>query len=242
MVDLSGLGLSRLWGKQNMINKLFGTLRLHFRRRRYAKIRDLLDVESMHGFVLDLGGGPASFFAAMFPRSEQVILLDIDYRVVRQAKRKLPALHAIVADAERLPLADQSIDATICNSVLEHVDDPLSVASEIRRVSQGYFVQVPNGRFPLETHPHIGIPFYPLVPWVWLRRLLCKVFGGSYEFISGVNYLQEQELQALFPSDGMSYERFFLLKKSFYIHRPASLHPAGRTDPSSGAPPAVHDT
>jgi hypothetical protein len=242
MVDLSGLVLSRFWGKQNMINKLFGALRLHFRRRRYAKIRDLLDVESMHGFILDLGGGPASFFAAMFPRPERVILLDIDYHVVRQAKRRLPALHAIVADAERLPLADRSIDATICNSVLEHVDNPLSVASGIRRVSQRYFVQVPNGRFPLETHPHIGIPFYPLVPWVWLRRLLCVVFGGSYEFISGVHYLQEQELQALFPSDEISYETFCFLKKSFYIHRSTPSPPAKTNDPSSGATSPVRGT
>ena len=135
---------------------------------------------SSDGFVLDLGGGPASFFAAMFPRPEQIILLDIAYNAAHQAKQKQPSLHVIVADGDRLPLGDDSIEMTVCNSVIDHVADPDALAAEIHRVSQSYFLQTPNGSFPLETHSFIAIPFYNFIPWVWLRRFGCKLFGANF--------------------------------------------------------------
>ena len=92
-----------------IINKLFRSLRLFFRRNRYRSIVALTQVESRSGFVLDLGGGPASFFSAMFPRPEQMILIDVDYDIVRQAQKKTSA-HLLVADGQKLPLADRSID------------------------------------------------------------------------------------------------------------------------------------
>jgi ubiquinone/menaquinone biosynthesis C-methylase UbiE len=202
-----------------MIRKIIGLLRRRSRRRRYLRIRDLIGIESLSGLILDLGGGPASFFAAMFPRPEQVILLDIDYNRACQARRRQSTLHVIVSDGERLPLSDRSVDVTICNSVIEHVDDPDALATEIRRVSRSYFSQTPNGDFPLETHSFIAIPFYNFIPWVWLRRLMCKIFGANFEYVSSVRYLPEQELRFLFPEATITYEKVLGLKKSFYVYR-----------------------
>jgi len=202
-----------------MIRKIIGLLRRRSRRRRYLRIRDLIGIESLPGLILDLGGGPASFFAAMFPRPEQVILLDIDYNRACQARRRQSTLHVIVSDGERLPLSDRSVDVTICNSVIEHVDDPDALATEIRRVSRSYFSQTPNGDFPLETHSFIAIPFYNFIPWVWLRRLMCKIFGANFEYVSSVRYLPEQELRFLFPEATITYEKVLGLKKSFYVYR-----------------------
>lgn len=201
-----------------MIRGIFAALRRHFRRRRYLRIRDLVEIESLAGFILDLGGGPASFFAAMFPRSEHIILVDIDYNLSSQAKRKQPALNVIVADGRQLPLADCSVDVTVCNSVIEHVDDPDALAVEIRRVSQGYFLQTPNGDFPLETHSFIPIPFYNFIPWARVRRLMCKIFGANYDYVSSVCYLSEHRLRLLFPEATLAYEKVLGLKKSFYIY------------------------
>ena len=201
-----------------MIRKIIGLLRRRSRRRRYLRIRDLIGIESLPGLILDLGGGPASFFAAMFPRPEQVILLDIDYNRACQARRRQSTLHVIVSDGERLPLSDRSVDVTICNSVIEHVDDPDALATEIRRVSRSYFSQTPNGDFPLETHSFIAIPFYNFIPWVWLRRLMCKIFGANFEYVSSVRYLPEQELRFLFPEATITYEKVLGLKKSFYVY------------------------
>ena len=177
-----------------------------------------LGFESVAGFILDLGGGPASFFAAMFPSPEQVILVDVDYNLAHEGKRKQSALTVIVADGGRLPLADCSIDMTVCNSVIEHVDDPDALAAEIRRVSQGFFLQTPHEGFPLETHSFIAIPFYNSIPWIWLQRFVCKIFGANFEYVSSVRYLPEQRLKLLFPEATIAYEKVLGLKKSFYVY------------------------
>jgi hypothetical protein len=201
------------------MRRLFASLRRHFRRERYLQIQDITNLEDLSGFILDLGGGAASFFSAAFPRPKQVVLVDISHELACEAKRKRPGLHAIVADGGRLPLADKSADMTICNSVIEHVDKPGALATEIRRASQGYFLQTPNGAFPLEPHSFIAIPFYGLIPWMWLRRLLCKVFGADFEYVNSVRYVTEQGLRSLFPDATISYERVLGLKKSFYVFR-----------------------
>ena len=154
----------------------------------------------------------------MFPKLGQVILVDVNYDLASHAKQKRPDLHAIVADGRRLPFADCSIDMTICNSVIEHVTTPGALASEIHRVSPSYFLQTPSGNFPLETHSFIAIPFYNLIPWMWLRRFVCKMFGANFEYVNDVRYLTEPKLKLLFPEATIAYEKALGLKKSFYVY------------------------
>ena len=201
-----------------VMHQAFDSLRRRFRRKRYERIRETTKIESLPGFILDLGGKPASFFAALFPRPDQVTLLDTDYALARQARRKQPALRAVAANGGRLPLADGSIDMAVCNSVIEHVDDPRALAAEIRRVSQGFFVQTPNGDFPVETHSFIAIPGHNLIPWTWLRRLVCKAFGANYAYVSSVRYVSKERLRSLFPEAAISYEKVLGLSRSFYVH------------------------
>lgn len=201
-----------------MVRTIFKTLRRHLRRRRYQKINRLLALDALAGPILDLGGGPASFFTAIFPRREQVILLDLCTSAVRMARQRYPGLMAVVADGGRLPFTNASIAATICNSVIEHVHDPVAFAAEVRRVSQRYFIQTPNGAFPLETHSLIAIPCYNLIPWRRLRRLLCRIFGADFAYIESVRYLTEPQLRQLFPEAKLEYEMIAGLKKSFYLH------------------------
>ena len=159
-----------------MISRLFQSLRHSSRSNRYRTIEALTQVESRTGVILDLGGGPASFFAAVYPYPEQVILIDVDLNLVQQALSKTFA-HVLVANAQDLPFADRSVDTIVCNSVIEHVELPEAMATEIRRVGRSYFVQTPNGGFPWETHSHIPIPLYNLIPWARMRRLLCRPHG-----------------------------------------------------------------
>lgn len=202
-----------------MIRRLALQLRRYFRQKRYATIQNLIDVEQAPSFVMDLGGGSASFFAAFFPEPEQVILLDINLKAVYQAKQKRTNLQTLVADAGRLPLADQSISVTICNSVIEHVAEPEPLAVEIDRVSQSYFLQTPNGEFPLETHSLIAIPFYNFIPFYWLRRLMCRIFGANFDYVSSVQYVSEHKLRHLFPKGTLAYEKVLGLKKSYYVYQ-----------------------
>lgn len=202
-----------------MIQTLFRDLRRRSRWQRYAVISRVMRIEEAKGFILDLGGGPASFFSALFPHLERIILMDVEYREAHRAKQMMPALRVVVANGERLPLADRSVAATICNSVIEHVDDPDALASEIVRTSRSFFLQTPNGCFPLETHSLIAIPFYNLIPSARLRRWTCRLFRANYAYVSSVRYLPERQVRALFPDAVFAYERVLGLKKSFYVYR-----------------------
>ncbi len=75
----------------------------------------------------------------------------------------------LVADAHRIPLASESVDAVIVQAVLEHVLDPVQVVTEIERVLR------PGGLVYAET------PF------------LQQVHAGPYDFVrftsSGHRYL-----------------------------------------------------
>jgi len=202
-----------------MHNRHLSAIRWHFREKRYKKIKEKLNVESRSGFILDLGGGATSFIAAFFPRPEKIIILDIDFNKVYNIRRKIKKIKTIVADGAMLPFADSSVDVVICNSVLEHVDAPESIASEIRRVSKEYFVQTPSGTFPVEMHTIPAIPFYNRIPWFWVRRYVCKLFRANFEYINSVNYLSERKLKSMFPESIVTYEYILGIKKSFYIYR-----------------------
>lgn len=207
-----------------MIRQLFIRLRRAFRQKRYGVLDAAVGLESQQGLLLDLGGGPASFFAALFPRSEQIILLDLDFNLVAAGKQRYPSINALVANAERLPFADGAVALSVCNSVIEHVDNPAALAGEIRRVSRSYFLQTPNGRFPVETHSLIGIPFYRSIPWARVRALICRIFRADFAYVESVRYCPEEQLRALFPEARLAYERPLGLKKSFYL-----IHKAGNS-------------
>lgn len=206
-----------------MLKNLFKALRQNFRKVRYQQINSTVKLEKVSSLILDLGGGPASFFAEYFPNPRQVVLLEITPQLAQQAKRKRPDLHVVIADGECLPFAKQSLALIICNSVIEHVNQPQQLAQEIRRVGKTYFLQTPNGNFPLETHSYIGIPFYNFIPFDKLRRVICRLFGANYQYLSSVRYIPETTLRQMFPEAIIGYERFLGLKKSYYVHKKVDI-------------------
>lgn len=199
-----------------MLHQSFVLLRTFFRKQRYQKIVNDLQAEAINGFILDLGGGPASFFASQFPKPGRVVLVEIKKEEARIAKERLPNLHVVIADGEQLPFANAAFELTICNSVIEHVQHPALLAQEIRRTSQNYFVQTPNGKFPVEPHSFIGIPFYRNLP-PFLRKVACRFMRGNYEYIESVRYVTEEKLRRFFPESTMYYEHALGMVKSFYI-------------------------
>lgn len=98
--------------------------------------------------VLDIGGG----LRALRSRGNRYdpsaawmepLLSNIRYSILDPTPEYKPD---ILGDIHHLPLADNSQDAIICISVLEHVEDPLRACRELYRVLQpgGYcFVYIP---------------------------------------------------------------------------------------------------
>lgn len=131
----------------------------------------VLDVGSSEGFSKWLAPYKQLFAGVVYKS------LDID-----------PATGAdIVGDIHAIPLPDDSVDAIICSSVLEHVQDPLRAASELRRILKpggALFLYVPS------IYPyHQGRNGYPDY-WRFFRETtqqLCDGFS-SVEFCKRGGY------------------------------------------------------
>lgn len=109
-------------------------------------------------YILDIGGGlRVDKEKNNRSNTEQdwifPLLSKVDYKVMD----KVPDYHPdVVGDIHAIPLPDNSVDAIICSSVLEHVEEPQKAMKEIYRVLKpgGYcFLYVP---FLYYYHPMKG--------------------------------------------------------------------------------------
>lgn len=95
------------------------------------------------------------------------------------------------ADLQRLPFADNSFDAAICFQVLEHVNEPMAVISEIGRVLR------PGGKLylsaPMAWHQHqqphdffryTSYGFRHLIENSGMRVREMRPWGGYFWFLS----------------------------------------------------------
>lgn len=86
------------------------------------------DIGERKGIVLDVGGGER--FGKWLKQYEKELqgcdYQTFDYDASTGAD--------IIGDIHKMPIDDGYCDAIICSSVLEHVRDPLTAASELRRI------------------------------------------------------------------------------------------------------------
>lgn len=92
--------------------------------------------------ILDVGCGNGAT-ACTIARKEGVRVTAVDIRkkmienTIRRARRENVHVHALVASAEHLPLADNSFDWVVCESVLVFVDPNLTLREFARVLKPG---------------------------------------------------------------------------------------------------------
>jgi Methyltransferase domain len=182
------------------INGIVARVRIASRQRRAEMFRSMFQLQASSK-VLDLGGFNGAHVHSVLSGSavlpSNVYVADIDAAAVEQAHSRLGYQQVVITESGALPFEDRFFDVVFCSSVLEHVTIPKSLlwtersgrnfrdaahihqtefASEIRRLGKGYFVQVPNRWFPIETHT--WLPFVGYLP----RLLQLYVISLSNRF------------------------------------------------------------
>jgi 2-polyprenyl-6-hydroxyphenyl methylase/3-demethylubiquinone-9 3-methyltransferase len=98
------------------------------------------------GRVLDVGCHGGRFTQEVVTRypSSRISGIDMSQHAIRYAKKRNPKVDFRVARAESLPYKNGSFDLVTCFEVLEHVEDPVQVVGEMRRVlsPQGYIMML----------------------------------------------------------------------------------------------------
>ena len=98
--------------------------------------------------VLDLGCGSGENIAPLLARGARVIAVDLSEELVKLARKRIeitkpfvpPPL--MVGSAYDIALADESVDAILCASLLHHLDIPRAMGEMRRLLKPGGFIVV----------------------------------------------------------------------------------------------------
>lgn len=91
--------------------------------------------------VLDVGCGFGAFHPALHAAGARVVAFDYSSGMAREARQRASrdglAVQVFRADAQQIPLADNSVDHALSSHMLYHVPDIRRALEEIRRVVKG---------------------------------------------------------------------------------------------------------
>jgi SAM-dependent methyltransferase len=94
--------------------------------------------------LADIGGGTGNYALALKAEGWDPVVVDRSPEMLARAAGK--GLETVEADAQRLPLADESFDAATMISMLHHVEDRGLALAEARRILK------PGGRLVLKGY------------------------------------------------------------------------------------------
>lgn len=163
--------------------------------------------------ILNIGAGNGLFLESMYDKRNNIIALDLDSNMLRDLKRKYPEVQCLIADARWLPIKDQSVKISFSNAVIEHVGsngEQQKFANEIQRISQRFYVTVPNKYFPFEFH--YRLPLYQFVPksiqrWLFRKFKIGLWYENKWEDIHLLSYRQ---MKKFFPGTNVIKQRITL--------------------------------
>lgn len=144
--------------------------------------------ESLDGLrLLDLGAGMGGFAVAAALRGAHVVAGEYNRAycdiIALRAERHNLRLPVFTMVGESLPLPNSSFDCVVCWDVIEHVQSPPRVLSEISRVLKDEgcaIVTVINRRAWVDPHYHMrGINWLPRPVAEWLIRQRGRSKAGA---------------------------------------------------------------
>lgn len=135
----------------------------------------------------DVGVGEGLSLERVLPTAHPAVGLEYRLGKVQAARRRLPLLAGVVADAGMLPVRDRAFDTVTCLEVLEHLDPVGPAIDELARITRGRCI--------------VSVPFEP---WFRLGNLArgknATRIGNDPEHVQQFNPRRlSAELRRCFP-------------------------------------------
>jgi SAM-dependent methyltransferase len=151
--------------KKNLIQK-------YWHGRRFEEVVKL--ASRVNGRLLDVGcdGGTLTEQVSGRAKPDRVVGVDISAKSLAYTITKRPQFDLAVGDAEKLPFRDGAFEAIFCSEVMEHLESPDKMLSEVKRCLEptGYAVVM----VPAET------PLFKLIWFFWTKFGRGKVWDHAH--------------------------------------------------------------
>ena len=119
-----------------------------FAEQRFAYLDKMINWRGIDN-ALDIGCGNGVGTLSLKKRVTNIFGLDMSKNLLSQLPDGVVGLRG---DATRLPLKDKSVDFSMAWEIIHHIKDPLSVLTEMRRVTRKWMVIFePNRWNPLQA-------------------------------------------------------------------------------------------
>lgn len=144
----------------------------------------------------------SNFFESLYPYSSSITAVGLEDASFLEQEH--PGLKFILADACKLPFADQSFDLAFCSAVIEHVGSRKrqeDLIRELTRVGKIAVITTPNRFFPLEFHT-----LTPLLHWLkpsLFRKFLTCTGRSFFADEKNLNLLSEKDMDHLIKASGL---------------------------------------
>ena len=144
--------------KHNLFQKFWHSRRFH----EVSKV-----VKEVKGPFIDIGCHAGTFTEQILRKinSKKVYGVDLSPSAIALASKKIPHGKFKIADGAKLPFKSNFFEAAFCLEMLEHVDNPVEVLKEIKRVLKkgGYLVLlVPTDSYLFRFIWFVWTLYYPV--------------------------------------------------------------------------------
>jgi ubiquinone/menaquinone biosynthesis C-methylase UbiE len=215
------IGIYVLRMENRFVWQLMEKFREKSRGEKYKLFIDQLDPKP-DDLILNIGAGNGLFLESVYNLRERIIALDIELVMLLDLKRKYPEVPCLVADARALPFKDGSVRIAFSNAVIEHVgatSQQKKFADEIQRVSQKYYITVPNKYFPFEFH--YRLPLYQFVPksiqkWLFKKFKIGLWYENKWE---DINLISSRQLKKYFPNTKVVKQRITFCAETLICYK-----------------------
>ncbi|MCX8214861.1 MAG: class I SAM-dependent methyltransferase [SAR202 cluster bacterium] len=165
--------------------------------------------------AIELGGGDGQYLLGFAEKFEHVVFVDGSLANVVLAKALarddgIANITFVRADITAVPISSSTFSMVHANGVIEHVNTPIALTTEIVRLTNtsGYSVVVSPNRNPITFEPHFRLPLFGLIPRLIRRPLIVIARGKGSE--AGTDLLSLRRLRNTLLQTNAAWDVFVI--------------------------------
>jgi ubiquinone biosynthesis O-methyltransferase len=188
----------------------------------------------LHGaHVLDIGCGTGGISQTAAKQGALVFAIDIQRKNICSLSQKTQArkypLQSVIAAGENVPIRKQQFDLIILCDVLEHVQNPFSVLSQVKQLLKKngiLYISTPNrlSLFNVLCDPHYSLPVVALLNKNWTKKVVVNLLHWQNRNKTDfAELLSFKSLTSLLSSTGFQWHLQNSQAFNYAIAYPSSL-------------------